>query len=105
MAAIADAERAGARAVVIEAIKLVEGGLAASCDEVWLVRCDPAVQRGRLVARGGSPPDADQRIAAQAGFEERVGSAATRIIDTSGEVSETRTLVEAAFEEALAGRV
>ena len=36
----------------IEAIKLVEGGLAALCDEVWLVTCDPAAQRARLAGRG-----------------------------------------------------
>ena len=56
------------QAVVIEAIKLVEGGLAGLCDEVWLVACDPAVQRERLLARGTPAPDADQRIAAQAGL-------------------------------------
>ncbi len=52
LAAIASAEAAGARAVVIEAIKLVEGGLAGECDEVWLVRCDPEVQLDRLIGRG-----------------------------------------------------
>ena len=46
--------RGGATAVVIEAIKLVEGGLAEACDEVWLVTCDPAVQRARLVGRGST---------------------------------------------------
>ena len=41
LAAIERAGAAGAAAVVIEAIKLVEGGLAELCDEVWLVTCDP----------------------------------------------------------------
>src|SRR6186997_167985 len=41
VAAIDAAEAAAAPAVVIEAIKLVEGGLAELCDEVWLVTCDP----------------------------------------------------------------
>ena len=41
-AAVAATEAGGAPAVVIEAIKLVESGLAAACDEVWLVTCDPA---------------------------------------------------------------
>jgi len=50
--AIERAERGGARAVVLEAIKLVEGGLAELCDEVWLVTCDPRTQRERLVGRG-----------------------------------------------------
>jgi dephospho-CoA kinase len=103
LAAMTAAEEAGASAAVIEAIKLVEGGLAGMCDEVWLIRCEEAVQRRRLVARGTSAPDAAQRIEAQAGFEDRVRSAATRVLDTSGDVEETRRLVEAAFVEALAG--
>ena len=64
LAAIEAADAAGAPAVAIEAIKLVEGGLAALCDEVWLVTCGPVTQRARLAARGveevtpndGSPP-------------------------------------------------
>ncbi len=102
LASIADAEKARARAVVIEAIKLVEGGLAAACDEVWLVRCEPAVQRERLLGRGASEDDAGQRIAAQAGFEDRVRPVASRVLDTSGDVTETRGIVEEAFERALA---
>ena len=69
--------------MVIEAIKLVEGGLAEVCDEVWLVTCDPDAQRERLLGRGASPADTDQRIAAQAGLVERLRPAATRVIDTS----------------------
>ena len=44
----------GAPAVVIEAIKLVEGGLAELCDEVWLIACGPEEQRVRLAGRGAS---------------------------------------------------
>jgi dephospho-CoA kinase len=98
---VGDAEAAGAPAVVIEAIKLVEGGLAALCDEVWLVTCDPAVQRERLVARGTPEADADQRMAVQAGLVERLRPSATRVIDTSGTAGETRALVERAFRQAL----
>ena len=91
----------GADAVVVEAIRLVEGGLAALCDEVWLVECDPSIQRERLVGRGSTADDADQRIEAQAGLTDRVAPAATRIIDTSGSEAETRALVEDALESAL----
>ncbi len=89
-------------AVVIEAIKLVEGGLAAACDEVWLVTCDPGIQRERLVGRGTTPADADQRIAAQADLAERLRPAATRIVDTSGGLGATRERVDEAWEAALA---
>jgi len=101
VAAIERAEAAGARAVVIEAIKLVEGGLAAECNEVWLVTCDPRAQRERLIGRGSTPADADQRIAAQEDIAERLATWATRVIDTSGDVDATRQTVERALEEAL----
>ena len=91
----------GADAVVVEAIRLVEGKLAALCDEIWLVDCDPATQLARLVGRGSTPEDAAQRIQAQAGLTDRVAPAATRIIDTSGSETATRALVEEAMESAL----
>jgi dephospho-CoA kinase len=99
--AVEAAEAAGAPAVAIEAIKLVEGGLAATCDQVWVVTCDAAVQRRRLLARGTPPEDADQRVAAQAGLVERLRPAATWVLDTSGTAAETRSLVVAALAEAL----
>jgi dephospho-CoA kinase len=99
--AIEAAEAAGAPAVAIEAIKLVEGGLAAKCDEVWVVTCDPAVQRERLLTRGMQAEDADQRMAAQAGLVERLRPAATWVLDTSGTAAETRSLVVVALAEAL----
>lgn len=101
LAAIVAAERAGAPAVAIEAIKLVEGGLAGQCDQVWLVTCGPEDQHARLLARGTVPADADQRIAAQAGLAERLRPAATWVLDTSGTLDETRALVVAALGEAL----
>lgn len=96
------AEREGAVAVVVEAIKLVEGGLAASCDEVWLVSCRSAAQRARLRRRGLSAAEIHERIAAQAGIDDRVRPVATRVIDTSGRREATAAVVVAAFEEALA---
>lgn len=104
LAAIAKADAAGSAAVVIEAIKLVEGGLATLCDEVWLVTCEPATQRARLVGRGMTEPDADQRIAAQGGLVAQLGPAATRTIDTSGGARTTRRIVEAALDAALEAR-
>lgn len=104
LATIAAAEANGAGAIVIEAIKLVGGRLAEVCDEVWLVTCDPEVQRARLIGRGSTPQDAALRIAAQTGLVERVGPAATRIIDASGDQAGTRSLVVIALDEALRGR-
>ena len=88
-------------AVVIEAIKLVEGGLAGLCDEVWLVTCDPAAQLARLEGRGTSPDDARQRIDAQAGLADRLRPSSTRVVDTSGTEADTRAVVDAALDEAI----
>ena len=101
--AIEAAQRSGAPAIVIEAIKLIEGRLADACDEVWLVTCDPRDQRARLAGRGTAAVDIDQRVDAQAGFDERVRPHATRIIDTSGEAAAARAIVDRAFDEALSG--
>lgn len=94
----ADAERAPA--VALEAIKLIEGGLAEICDEVWLVTCAPSIQRERVIDRGTSPDDADRRIAAQSGMVERVRPRASRVIDTSGPLADTRSRVAAAWDAA-----
>lgn len=101
LAAVEAAGRDGAVAIVIEAIKLVEGGLASLCDEVWLVVCDPNAQRARLAARGADPTDTEARIAAQADLATRLTPAATRIIDTSGSIDEARRRVTAAWEAVL----
>ena len=100
--AMAEAEAAGAPAVVVEAIKLVEGGLASICDEVWLVTCDGAEQRVRLSGRGMPSDQASQRIAAQGDIAERLRRAATRIIDASGPREVARARVLEAWAAALA---
>jgi dephospho-CoA kinase len=97
---LAAADAAGAVAVVIEAIKLVEGGLAEACDETWLVTCDPAVQRARLIGRGSSAADASQRVAAQGDIASRLATSATRVIDASGGLATTKHAVRVAFDAA-----
>ena len=102
-AAIAAAEEAGATAIAIEAIKLVEGGLAEICDEVWLVTCDPERQLERLLARGADEAEAAQRIAAQADPARRLRPAATTVIDTSGDAEDTRRSVHDVWTASRAG--
>jgi len=100
LAAVEAAERSGAAIVAIEAIRLVEGGLAALCDEVWLVTCDPDEQRARLAGRGDEQSDAERRIAAQGRLVDRLRPFATRVIDTSGSPAEARDRVVAATRAA-----
>ncbi len=100
--AIEAARAAAPPAVVVEAIRLVEGGYADLFDEVWLVVCDPAAQRARLAGRGVEPAEIERRISSQAGLLERVRPVATRTIDTSGSLAGVLASVDRALAEALA---
>lgn len=97
-ASIRAADMGRPRAIVLEAIKLVEAGHAPWCDEIWLVNCSQATQLARLVGRGMTIKDARQRIAAQAASLPLWRESATRVIDSDG----TRAEVEAAVDAALA---
>ncbi len=91
--------------VVVEAIKLVEGGLAAACDEVWLIECPEAVQRERLADRGMETADIDRRLAAQgADLARRLAPHAHRRFDTNAPMEEIRECVEDALADVLAPR-
>ena len=102
VAELARAKAAGVEAVIVEAIKLIESGLASACDEVWLVTCEPEEQRARLEARGLSAADAEQRMAAQGNLFVRLGPQASRVISTSGSPEDAEGRVERAYRMALA---
>lgn len=106
LAEIEAARSAGAQAVVVEAIKLLEGGLATLCNEVWLVTCSPEAQlsrvQARAAARGETLEDAAARIDAQAGLVERLRPSATHTVDTSDSAFETRARVAELYSLALA---
>ena len=99
---VREAGRKGPRAIALEAVKLVEAGHVANCDEVWLITCDPAAQLVRLVGRGMSKVDALQRIEAQAPSLPLWQAAATRTIGTDGSRQEVESAVARALDEALA---
>lgn len=93
--------------VGLEAIKLVEGGLAEQCDEVWLIECSEPTQRTRLAHRGAPADDVERRLATQGAdlvtrltqlLDERSG---VRHISTEGTIEETRAVVEDALADAL----
>ena len=85
-------------AIVLEAIKLVEAGHAAWCDEVWLVVCEPSTQLTRLVGRGMAASDARQRIAAQEASLPLWQAAATRVIRTDASRDGVDTQVDALLD-------
>ena len=70
--------------MVLDAIRLIEAGLAARCDAVWVVVCDRDAQMQRLQAsRGMSAEQAALRIAAQRPAEEKLRHA-TAVITNDG---------------------
>lgn len=93
--------------VVVEAIKLVEGGLAESCHEVWLIDCSEATQRERLAKRGTAAHDIERRLATQgAGLADNLRAllgdrAGIRRVSTEGTMDQTHALVEDALADAL----
>jgi dephospho-CoA kinase len=93
---------AGDPFVVLEAIKLVEGGLAEQCDEVWLVDCSDDTQRARLGSRGMAPDEIGRRTSAQGDLVARLGPRTTRTLRTDGSPAETEQLVEETLADALA---
>ena len=81
--------------VAIEAVKLIESGHAAACDETWLVVAPPEVQRARLMSRAGiSPEEAERRLAAQPAEASR-RAVVDRVIDNSGTLDDLRRAIEA----------
>ena len=90
-------EETSAAVVVVEAIKLIEAGMAETCDAIWVTIC-PAEERVRRLVeeRGMSRADARQRVAAQPPQSKKVAHADV-VIDTEGTLASTRAQVEAAW--------
>lgn len=84
--------------VIIDAVKLLEGGSGKFCQSKWMVVCPEEVEYRRLMARNNlSPDEAWARIKAQPSIEKRL-PLVDEVIDNSGSLDETRSQVEAAFK-------
>jgi dephospho-CoA kinase len=83
-----------AQVVAVDAVKLIESGMADECDSVWLVVCDPAIQRERLMRRNTLTGDeADLRLAAQPDEAAR-RQRADAVIDNSGSLDDLERQVD-----------
>jgi dephospho-CoA kinase len=92
-------EHATQQVIVIEAIKLIESGLAEDCDSVWAVYSFPELQQNRLVKnRDMNPQEARQRIEAQPAQEDKV-SAAKVVIKNISTFEDTWRQVVAAWKK------
>jgi dephospho-CoA kinase len=84
--------------VVIDAVKLLEGGSGKFCQSKWLIVCTEEREYKRLVARNDlTPEEAWARIKAQPPVETRL-PLVDEVIDNSGSLIETRRQVELAYE-------
>lgn len=89
---------AGQRVVAIEAIKLLEGGLAEDVDAVWVVDAPRQTQLTRLTAqRGMSAATARQRVDAQRPQAQKLARA-DRVIHNDGTLAELQQQVRAAWD-------
>lgn len=85
--------------VVIEAIKLIESGLADHCDAVWVVTAPEDVQMLRLVTKRKLPAKAALlRIQSQPSPAEKIARANV-VVDNSGELIKTWNFVQKKFNE------
>lgn len=83
---------------VIDAVKLLEGGVAALCQSKWLVICPEEQELVRLITRNHmSEEEAWARIRAQPSVAARL-PLVDEVIDNGGSLEETRRQITAAFE-------
>jgi dephospho-CoA kinase len=84
--------------VVIDAVKLLEGGSGKFCQSKWMVVCPEEIEYERLVSRNNlNPEEAWKRIRAQTSVVERL-PLVDEVIDNSGSLEDTRRQVAAAYE-------
>ncbi len=92
-------EKAPAYVVVIEAIKLLESGLADHCDAVWVVTAPEDIQMVRLMTRRRlSSQDAIKRIQAQPLPQGKIAKADV-VVDNGGNLVKTWNFVQKQFNK------
>ena len=85
--------------IVIEAIKLLEGSLAAKCDSIWVVYAMEGLQKARLIQRRNmSEQEATLRIQSQAPQDVKM-AAAKVVIQNTGSFEDTWTQVVTAWKD------
>jgi len=84
--------------VVVEAIKLLESPIYQACDVIWVTTSEPSRQLKRLQdSRGMLKEEAEMRMAAQSGQEDKVAKADT-VIFNNGSIESTWEQVRAAWK-------
>lgn len=86
------------KAIVIEAVKLLESGIDRRCDSIWVTHCREDQQVERLMeTRGLARHEALVRVLGQPPQEEKLARADV-VIDTSGSIEQTADQVQEAWQ-------
>ena len=98
------AKRSGQDVIVIEAIKLLEGNLAAKCDSIWVTDAPETLQVSRLMQkRGLSAGDALRRVRSQNSQKTKI-DAADIVIDNTSSFEDLWKQVSAGWEKSTNSR-
>lgn len=96
------------KAVVIEAVKLLESGQGSGCDEIWCVVCSPEIQLRRLMEnRGLSEEAARERLRHQPTLENKAklaGKIPLILLENNGSWADLESLVEREWKRFLNDR-
>lgn len=94
-----DAENEGAGLAVIEIPLFYETGSHYAIDRVVVTHCDPAIQRGRVLARPGMSAEKLDLILSRQLTQEEKRARADYAIDTSGTMEDTIRETDAVIDE------
>jgi dephospho-CoA kinase len=97
--------RSTAPFVVLEAIKLVQSGLASDVDALWFVTADPETRRHRLMSRSGMDEASARARIAAAPDTVPAGVDVDATIDNSGDLASTAAAIDDAWRAMRSGSV
>ena len=96
--------RSSAPLVVVEAVKLVQSGLASDVDALWFVTADPETRLRRLMSRSGMDEESARARIAAAPDTVPAGVEVGATIDNSGDLASTSSAVDDAWRAVRSGR-
>lgn len=87
--------------LIVDAPLLIEAGMVEMVDEVWVVAIPAELQLQRLRERDNlSVSEAQKRLATQMPLQEKI-KYASRVIDNSGKIEETRKTVSSLWDQVI----
>jgi dephospho-CoA kinase len=89
--------RTSSRLVVLEAVKLVQSGLASDVDALWFITADPETRLHRLMSRSGMDEESARVRIAAAPSTVPEGVKVDAIVDNSGDFTSTSSAVDDAW--------